>query len=140
MPDMNAWHPWRWARDHHPDLIIDCTRRLAGDAMGLLGERKIWLHRGLTQAERRTTLTHEIIHIEQPDTSEAAVERETARRLITTDQLVDAFRWLRHPTVADLADHLWVDRQAAACRMQHLDPIEVAQIEAATDGDWSWTA
>lgn len=27
---MNTWHPWRRARDHYPDLIIDCTRRLAG--------------------------------------------------------------------------------------------------------------
>ena len=108
--------------------------------MGLVAERTIWLHSELTQAERRCTLTHELLHVEMPDAAEDHVERETARRLITVDQLVDAFQWLRHPDVHSLADHLWVDPQTAANRMRHLDPIEVAQIESATDGDWSWPA
>ncbi|MGB3302648.1 MAG: hypothetical protein WBA98_08160 [Gordonia sp. (in: high G+C Gram-positive bacteria)] len=137
---MTIWHPWRWARDHHPDVVIDCTRRLPGGVLGLVGERTVWLHRGLTQRDRRSTLTHELLHIEFPEASEAWVERETARRLITLEQLVDAFAWLRHPTIEALADHLWVDQQTAANRMQHLDPIEVAEIEAACDGDWSWAA
>ena len=140
MSGMNTWHPWRRARDSYPDLVIDCTRRLAGGAMGLVGESTIWLHRGLTQAERRCTLTHELLHVEMPDADENAVERETARRLITLNQLVDAFCWLRHASTPDLADHLWVDQQTAWVRMKHLDPIEVAEIETATDGDWSWIA
>lgn len=137
---MNPWHPWRLARDLHPDLVIDCTRRLAGGVMGHIGDHTIWLHRGLSQAERRCTLTHELLHVEMPDASEATIELETARRLITLDQLVDAFSWLRHPGISALADHLWVDQQTAATRMRNLDPIEVATIEAACDGDWSWVA
>lgn len=140
MPDMNSWHPWHWARDQYPHLVIDCTRHLAGEAMGLLGETTIWIRRGSSQRERRTSLTHEITHIEYPDASEAEVERITARRLITVEQIIDAFCWLRHPTTEELADHWWVDKQAAHTRMLNLDPIEVAQIEAATDGDWSWAA
>ncbi|MGW8936025.1 hypothetical protein [Gordonia terrae] len=94
----------------------------------------------MTQVERRCTLTHELLHIEMPDADEETIERETARRLITLPQLVDAFRWLRHPDVAELAEHLWVDEQTACVRMENLDPIEVAEIEAATEGDWSWSA
>lgn len=135
---MNSWHPWRQVRDHYPHLIIDCTRQLDAETMGLVGRRTIWIDRDLSQRERRTTLTHELLHIEMPDATEAEIELETARRLITLDQLVDAICWLRHPNIADLADHLWVDQQAAWTRMQYLDPIEIAQIEAATDGDWSW--
>lgn len=44
MSGMNTWHPWRLARDHYPDLTIDCTRHL-GTTMGLLGKRTIWIHR-----------------------------------------------------------------------------------------------
>ncbi|WP_245569785.1 ImmA/IrrE family metallo-endopeptidase [Gordonia shandongensis] len=142
---MNSWHPWRLARDLHPDLDIDCTRRLSPGHMGLIGRRTIWLHRGLSQAERRCTLTHELVHIERrgrehhdPDVEEQIVELESARRLVTLEQLVDAFLWLRHPCLHDLADHLWVDQQTAWMRMEHLDPLEVAAVEAACDGDWSW--
>lgn len=137
MSGMNSWHPWRRARDHYPDLTIDCTRHL-GTTMGLTGKRTIWINSGSSQRERRTTLTHELMHIEMPDATEAEVELATARRLITTAQLVDAFRWLRNPTLEDLAEHWWVDQQAALCRMENLDPVEVAEIEAACDGDWCW--
>ncbi|QZD97560.1 metalloprotease [Gordonia phage LonelyBoi] len=136
---MTRWHPWRRARDLHPDITIDCTRRLPAGTMGLIGEQTVWIHRGLTQTERRCTLTHELMHIEMPDADEETIERETARRLITLPQLVDAFRWLRHPSLPELAEHLWVDQQTAWTRMQNLDPIEVAEIEAATEGDWSWS-
>lgn len=142
---MRLWHPWRWLRDKHPDVVVEHVELRRG-RMGETRGRQIWLDRRLTQAERRCTLTHELIHIERrgrehpnPDVEERIVELETARRLITTRQLIDAFRWFRHPGPAELAEHLWVDQQTVLTRMEHLDPIEVAQIEAACDGDWSWT-
>ncbi|UQE73878.1 hypothetical protein MYK68_14175 [Gordonia sp. PP30] len=141
---MILWHPWRWLRDRYPDVVVLHTPLPAG-RMGRLSGMEILLDHRLTQAERRCTLTHELVHIERrgaehpsPAVEESLVEQETARRLITLGQLVDAFRWLRHPDLPALAEHLWVDQQTALTRMQHLDPLEVAEIEHACDGDWSW--
>lgn len=143
---MQLWHPWRWLRDQHPDIVVDYVHLGAG-RMGQTCGRSMWIDDRLTQAERRCTLTHELVHIERrgcehhdPDVEESIVELIAARRLITLEQLVDAFRWHRHPTLADLADTLWVDAQTAQCRMDHLDVVEVAAINAACDGDWSWRA
>ena len=141
---MQLWHPWRWLRDHHPDVDVVHVC-LAGDRMAETRGRVLSMDARLTQAERRCTLTHEIVHIERrghehvdPDVEERIVELETARRLITPLQLVDAFRWLRHPNLHDLADHLWVDQQTALCRMENLEPSEIAAIDVACDGEWSW--
>ncbi len=113
--------------------------------MGETSGAEIRLAARLTQAERRSTLTHELIHIERrgrehpsPIVEERIVEAETARRLIPLPALVDAFRWHRHPDPYQLAEHLWVDAQTAHVRMTTLDPIEVAELEAALDGEWSW--
>lgn len=135
---MDRWHPWRHAGEQHTNVIIDCTQRLTDGTMGLLGDNHIWLDRRLTQAERRCTLTHELLHVEHPDAGETEIEYLTAQRLITTNQLVDAFKWSPHPTLEELAEHWWVDQQTAWTRMNNLDPLEVAELEHATDGDWSW--
>lgn len=142
---MKLWHPWRWLRDHHPDVVVHHLP-LPTDRMGEVSGAEIRLDERLSQAERRCTLTHELVHIERrghehpnPAVEEATVERETARRLITERQLVDAFRWHRHPSLRELAEHLWVDQQTALTRMENLDPIEVASIDHACDGDWSWS-
>lgn len=77
------------------------------------------------QAERRCTLTHELVHRERgplPAGSAAAAREEqivdeiTARRLITVPQLVDGLRWTRHPR--ELAEHLWVDEPTLRTRMR----------------------
>lgn len=142
---MKIWHPWRTLRDQHADVIVH-HEPLQPGRMGETYGPVIRLHHQLTQAERRCTLTHELIHIERrgvehpdPEREERIVELETARRLITLTQLVDAFRWHRHPALDDLAEHLWVDQQTALCRMENLDPVEVATLEYELDGDWSWT-
>ena len=66
--------------------------------MGLQQGRRIWLCRTLTQAERRCTLTHELVHRERGPVprdpaaaaaEERAVDEIAARRLITLGSLVD---------------------------------------------------
>ena len=139
------WHPWRHARDHYPHITIDCHHVFYGDKMGETSGNSMRLRRGMSQAERRCTATHEIVHIERrgiehpnPEKEERIVELEAARRLITLQELIDAFVWLRHPTPTELAEHCWVDGTTLLCRMDNLDPIEVAEIEYATQGEWSW--
>ncbi len=111
--------------------------------MGLQQGRRIWLCRTLTQAERRCTLTHELVHRERGPvpTDPAAAAREerivheiAARRLITLPQLVDGLRWTREPH--QLAEHLWVDIPTLRTRMATLDPIETAELEHTLGDQW----
>lgn len=112
--------------------------------MGLQQDARIWLCRTLTQAERRCTLTHELVHRERGlvvDPAAAAREEQivdeiAARRLITLQALAEALRWTRHPR--ELAEQLWVDEPTLHTRMGTLDPLEVAELEHHTDGDWLW--
>ncbi|WP_234802321.1 hypothetical protein [Mycolicibacterium fortuitum] len=113
--------------------------------MGLQRGARIWLCRTLTQAERRCTLTHELVHHERgpvpADPAAAAREEQivdeiAARRLITLPQLADGLRWSRQPR--ELAEHLWVDQPTLQTRMATLDPLEVADLEYDLDGDWLW--
>ncbi|MBZ4500140.1 hypothetical protein QRB41_00655 [Mycobacterium avium subsp. hominissuis] len=139
------WHPWRTLRTQHPDVEVSCRHRLPERIMGLQRGCRIWLNRTLTQAERRCTLTHELVHRERgvvPLVGAAAVREErivdeiSARRLITLPALADGLRWTRHPR--ELADHLWVDEPTLQTRMDTLDPIEVAELEHQLDGEWLW--
>lgn len=96
----------------------------------------ILLDRGLTQAQRRCTVSHEVIHAERGDTScgpgrlgrrqERQVEHESARRLITIDDLVEALMWSQDER--ELADQLWVDVATIRVRLQSLTPEEHEEI------------
>lgn len=132
-------------RHHHAEVEVSCTHRLPDHIMGLQRGARIWLCRTLTQAERRCTLTHELVHRERGPVpadpaaaarEEAIVEEISARRLITLPQLADGLRWSRHPR--ELAEALWVDQPTLHTRMATLDPLEVAELEHTVDGDWLW--
>ena len=89
----------------------------------------------MTQVQRRVTVCHEIIHIERgiipgDDAEESRVELLTAERLISTEQLVDALRWHRYPSVASLADTLWVDLSTVRTRLAKMTNTEQKQIES----------
>lgn len=140
-----SWHPWRTLRVRYPEVDVSCHYRLPDHLMGLQLGRRIWLCRTLTQAERRCTLTHELVHRERgpvpadpaaADREERTVNEISARRLITLPSLIDGLRWTRDPN--QLAEHLWVDEPTLRTRMDSLDPLEVADIEHALDGEWLW--
>lgn len=140
-----AWHPWRVLRVHYPDVHVSCRYRLPDHLMGLQQGRRIWLCSTLTQAERRCTLTHELVHRERGPVptdpvaaaaEERAVDQIAARRLITLPSLLDGLRWTRDPH--QLAEHLWVDLPTLQARIADLDPVEVAKLENRLDGEWLW--
>lgn len=127
------WHPWRALRhlpevrlewqdvDHemgHYDFAADC----------------ITITSGMTQAERRCTLTHELIHRERGPVAEHLREKEeaivrdlTARRLIPLHALMEAIMWSYNEL--EMSEELWVDEGIVRDRLAGLDPIEVAQVE-----------
>jgi hypothetical protein len=138
------WHPWRHLAEEYPHITVDLSHELPGDMMGYTDGNTIWLCKTLNQAERRSTLTHELKHIVRggvPRGSRHAVMREeqivselSARQLITLDRLVAALRWTQHPD--ELAEELWTDTPTVRCRLKTLDPIEVADLEHHLDGKW----
>jgi hypothetical protein len=139
------WHPWRVLRDHHDDVTVSCLHRLPDRIMGLQLDRRIWLARGLTQAERRCTLTHELVHRERGPVptdplgaarEERVVDEIASRRLITLGALVDGLRWTRHSR--ELAELLWVDEPTLHARMNAFDPTERAELAYHFGDDWLW--
>ncbi|MFH5231933.1 hypothetical protein [Antrihabitans spumae] len=136
---MTKWHPWRHLRDRYPHVAVAYPDRVD---LGCLGG---WTVDGIdidctsNQAERRCTLTHEIVHAERgpvPDDpylgpkEERIVERITARRLIELDALIDALAWNRHRVDAETAVELWVDLPTLRTRVQNLTDDERRYIDA----------
>jgi len=80
------WHPWRRLRElPHIDVTWCELDNRYGETDVTTGS--IRLQVGMTQAERRSTLTHELIHLERGRCSpehdhkeEAAVDRLAAKR------------------------------------------------------------
>jgi hypothetical protein len=131
------WHPWRRLRElahitlHSADLpdgalgYTDCTTTIV-------------LTTGLTQAERRCTLDHELVHIERgpaPHWLEAREERTvneiTARRMIPFDALADAMVWSFDDH--ELAEELWVDVDTVRNRLAALTDEESAELNRRLD-------
>ena len=130
----HRYHPWRALR-----ALPHITLRWAvGEERGSFdGHRTITLHPLLTQAERRSTLAHELVHFERGPTlphltarEEALVEEIASRRLVDLDDLADAIVWHDGHAHDDMADDLWVDRAMLLARIRSLDPEERAYIEA----------
>lgn len=143
---MNRYHPWqhlahlthltvRWSRD---DAELD-------GALGwfYVDTDEIVLDARQTQAERRSTLTHELVHAERGDgpcgsvvldaRQELVVSRAAARRLIPLRALGEALVWSRDPD--EVADELWVDVETLRVRMAHLHPAERAYLIRRAEGD-----
>lgn len=135
-------HPWRVLRDDWPHIDLHYAVLPPG-VWGLSDAHTIWLDDGLSQAERRCTLMHELVHREQgheecqDEATEAAVHREVARRLIPLRLLESAMLWAQD--ILELADELWVDVETAQTRLDHLHPSERIQLleVAQARGEWS---
>lgn len=102
---VSGWSPWEAVgRMPHVEVRrVDLPPECGGEVTARRGERTwVLLDRGLTRAERRSTLTHALVHLERgtarsdhmPATWDAVVVREehivdgeTARRLIPLDDL-----------------------------------------------------
>lgn len=134
-------HPWRRLRD-----LAHVTLLWHDDGpMGVtnFARQTISLRRGLTQAERRSTVLHECLHIERGPAlttlaarEELRVERESARLLLPDVRLVgDALAWARN--LDEAADELWVDRKTLRTRLETLHPAERGYLKSrlADSGD-----
>jgi hypothetical protein len=137
MPCM-TWHPWR-ALSRLPHLTLRWRRTPSHLGSWDASTKTITLHPDQSQAERRCTLTHELIHAErdhhgrQPASVERRVHADAARRLITDEALVDALRWTVQED--ELADELWVDVPTVVARLSDLSDEEKVNIYRRLWGD-----
>lgn len=129
-------HPWRELRQRP-----EWTLLIAALPAGILGytcwdTRTVALTRGMSQAQRRATLAHELEHVDSgpahPDPvltarDELAADKAAARKLISIRDLGEAMAW--STDLHEIADELWVDTATVRTRLQHLHPGERGYLE-----------
>lgn len=132
---MPAYHPWRDLREM--DDVEVLWTDLPDGLLALTDGDTIWMERRQPQAQRRSTLAHELAHRAaghvgcQPPAVEAEVEAAAARRLVPLDALIHAALWARG--IEELADDLWVDVGIVHTRLATLTDDERAEYRAALD-------
>jgi hypothetical protein len=135
------WNPWR-ALARRPDVTVVYGDPGEGN-VGLvdLDARVITLCPSLLQDERRSTLAHELIHLERGtpcgpgDAEEREVARLAAARIITLPDLVEAVKW--SDDLEEQAGELWVDEETVRVRLGHLTAREretLARARASREG------
>lgn len=108
-------------------------QELEDDLLAVTDGSTIWIDPRQTQAERRSTLAHEMAHIELGHTDGCTPQQEAeaadlaARWLIKLDHLADALAWTQDPH--ELAWELWVDLDTLETRLAGLQPPERAYLE-----------
>ena len=130
----NRYDPWLDAQQNWPDVRI-VIERMTGDLLGEVRDdgRLIALRAGTSAAQRRCTLTHELVHLERGITDcgrwaqreELLVHTTVAFRLITPAALVAALRDLGgsddRPALAQLLE---VDSETLQLRLSRIGPAE----------------
>lgn len=131
---MTTYHPWRDARGRK-HLDIRFVDHLATGTRGCSRNGKVDLQSDMHQDERRSSLSHELVHDERriyPSDpvlrarEEIIVERTAARRLIELEKLIDVFCWTRQAD--EVAEELWVDVPMLVALVQSLTDEERRQI------------
>lgn len=140
------YNPWRDLRDNWPHVEVR-IEPMRGDLLGELRYPVIALRAGTSAAQRRCTLTHELVHLERglrecgrwAAREELQVHAEVARRLITTAQLAGAVRDLGGShDLAALAGQLDVDAETLQVRLRLITPDEHCRIRSHAAGElWS---
>lgn len=128
---MSFAHPWRDLRAL-PEITLlwhDGGKR----GYYNFNTQTISLRRGMTQAQRRSTLQHELHHHYRGrylrsilQREEQACELAAARDLIDVRKLGEALAWSTDARV--VAEELWVDIDLLRIRMAHLHPSERAYL------------
>ena len=128
---IHPWNPWHQLRDKWSTITYRPISSLPGGVLGCTDGRNIYIVDGLTTAERRCVLTHELIHLERGEYAhqskriECAIEQEAARRLIPHENLLEA-DWTQ--PLASIAESLWVDETTLRARLHTLHPEQIRRL------------
>lgn len=134
---MNTYCPWVDLGQRHPHVHVDQYDIYPARAAWVPDADIIIIDRRLTRTEGRSTLAHEIAHIDlghlPTDLGHFGARQEkeaaalAARRLIPITRLAEALLWCRDDH--ELAEELNVDQQVLMDRRAILTPSESAYIE-----------
>lgn len=127
------YHPWGAFR-----ALTEFTLNFGLLPDGKLGltnftDRTVTLAHGLSQAERRSTIAHEVEHILRgypscgAEREECLVELRAARKLIGLHELGEAMAWSSDLEV--IADELWVDVEMLLTRLENLHMTEKGYLQ-----------
>ena len=141
------YDPWRDLRDNWPEYRV-IIEPMADDLLGVVRRHPpvIALRADTSLAQRRCTLTHELVHLERgirdcgpwQGREEFEVHREVAYRLIPIDNLARAVLELGGTSdVGALAEMLHVDSETLRLRLQTLDRSERLRIRRRRSELWS---
>jgi len=134
-----VYHPWRILQKLG-HLTVRWTHDLPDGVLATItfDTGEIRMRPGMSQAQRRSALTHELVHHERgpvpswcASREEAAVCREAARRLISFDELARAMVWAYDDH--ELAEVLWVDVPTARARLDALTRAEADRLHELID-------
>ena len=129
---MGEYSPWADLAARYPGVHVErCDCRPARGVL-VLEERVILLSRDLDWAGRRSTLAHDIAHLDLDHNPtghrhfDARQERHAdllaARRLLTLDDLARVVGWTM--STVEAAAELGVTHQHLQLRVEHLHPAE----------------
>lgn len=130
-------HPWRLLQEAEHVLLEWHDDGPMGRAF--FATDTISLRRGMTWAERRCTVLHELVHLDRGHAApgwqaqdEERVRRETARLLLPdVRRMGEALAWAAD--VHEAADELDVDVPVLECRLRYLHPAERGYLKARLD-------
>jgi len=135
MPDFN---PWRYARDNHPDYLIDRSHKLPPGLRGCIKGNTIYLCSSLDRDSLRCTLCHELWHIKRETNhsmhltnyrEEMAIDKLVARQLIHIDAFIAAIPFGNKVPPTHAAEELRVDHHTLRVWFQTLSADECRYIE-----------
>lgn len=119
-------HPWRRLRELGPDWKLVWSPHLPSDVYGYtdFAQQRIVLREGMSFAERRCSVFHEVEHVDHGEACDAAAELALNRRcaalmLPHMREIMDALIWHRGDHDA-AADDLWVDPWTLDVRLSGL--------------------
>lgn len=132
-------HPWRLLREAEHVLLEWHDDGPMGTAH--FATDTISLRRGMSWAERRCTVLHELLHLRRgvpargwSEQDEHRVRRDTARMMLPDIHVVgEALAWALDAHEA--ADELGVDVPVLMCRLEHLHPAERGYLKGRLDGE-----
>ena len=134
----SAWNPWAELAAR-PEIEL---RWIARGGRGCIdfATRVITLNLAMGHAERRSVVSHELVHDERGPVprwlvprEEAWVRQESARRLVDLHELADVMRGAEY--IEDVAEDLGVDVPTLRTRLEHLHPSERAVLLRALGED-----
>lgn len=141
-PTLRAvYDPDHHLRDDHPGWTVRMRRFTTSKRRGRVDwvTSSIWIDDRQKPAEYRSTLAHEIVHVERGEVPPHLTEKEegiceeiASRRLLPLPLLLDAVAW--SADVRELARVLEVDGPMMKMRLDTLDEWERSHLDAGLRG------